>query len=144
MEHDQHKCENKAGGCPPPSKRPAAQLRKAGLIVLLAGFSIAGMIYAFVPEKPSSEENPSLTEYHDKEDVAVQRMWGREGSLTLELTRSLKRASTYTVLVIVVSVLGSFMCFYLVRDTYDEKDAQPTEATKKPVSGDPAKSEHDG
>ena len=77
-------------------------------------------------------------------------MWGREGSLTLELTRSLKRASTYSVIVIVVSVLGSFACFYLARDAYDDKDEQqvkllpqPSETIKKPVSADPTKSDHD-
>ena len=150
MEYDQQMCESKTEVCPLPSKRPAAQLRKIGLIVFLAGFAIAGMIYAFVPEATSSEDNPFLTEYYDKQEVAVQRMWGREGSLTLELTRSLKRASTYSVIVIVVSVLGSFACFYLARDAYDDKDEQqvkllpqPSETIKKPVGADPTKSDHD-
>jgi hypothetical protein len=111
--------------------------------VLLVGFSIAGMIYAFVPENPPSEESSSLTEYYDKQEVAAQRMWGREGSLTVELTRRLKRASTYTVLVIVVSLLGSLACFYLARDGYDDKDEQPPAAIKKPVSADPTSSDHD-
>ncbi len=119
MQHDQHISKGKTEGCLPSSKSPAAQLRKIGLIVLLAGFAIAGIIYVFVPEDTASEENASLTEYYDKQAVAVQRMWGREGSLTLEITRSLKRPSTYSAIVIVVSVLGSFACFYLARDSYD-------------------------
>jgi hypothetical protein len=150
MEHDYHMPESKTEVCPPPSKRPAAQLRRIGLIVLLAGFAIAGMIYAFAPEDTSSEDNPLLTEYYDKQEVAVQRMWGREGSLTLELTRSLRCASTYSVIVIVASVLGSFACFYLARDAYDDKDEkqvkllpQPSETIKKPVGAGPTKSDHE-
>ena len=108
------------------------------------------MIYVFAPEDNSSEDNPWLTEYYDKQDVAVQRMWGREGSLTLELTRSLKRPSTYLVMVIVLSALGSFACFYLARDTYDDNGKQqvksfpqPSEPLQKPVSAGPAKTGHD-
>ena len=108
------------------------------------------MIYALVPEATSSEDNPLLTEYYDKQEVAAQRMWGRQGSLTLELTRSLKRASTYSAIVIVASVLGSFACFYLARDSYDDKGEQqvklvpqPSETIKKPPSADPTKNDHD-
>jgi len=150
MEHDQHMPESKAELSLLPSRSPAAQLRRIGLIVLLAGFAIAGMIYALVPEDTSSEDNSLLTEYHEKQEVAVQRMWGRQGTLTLELTRSLKRAGTYSVIVIVVSALGSFACFYLARDSYDGKNeqpvklfSQPSETIKKPVSADPTKSDHD-
>ena len=83
MEHDQHMPESKTELCLLPSRSPAAQLRKIGLIVLLAGFAIAGMIYALVPEDTSSEDNSLLTEYHDKQEVAVQRMWGRRGVFNL-------------------------------------------------------------
>jgi hypothetical protein len=150
MEHNQHRSESKEGPSLPSSRSPAAQLRKTGLIVLFVGFALAGMIYALVPEDTSSEDNSLLTEYYDKQEVAVQRMWGRQGSLTLELTRSLKRASTYSVIVIVVSTLASFACFYLARDAYDGKDeqpgkllSQPSKTIKKPVSADPTESDHD-
>jgi hypothetical protein len=142
--------KSKTEVCLPPSRSPAAQLRKIGLIVLLAGFALAGMIYVLVPEDTSSEENSLLTEYYDKQEVAVQRMWGREGTLTLELTRSLKRASTYSAIVLVVSALGSFACFYLARDAYDDNEEQqvklfpqPSETLQKPVSADPTKDDHD-
>ena len=111
--------ESKTEARLPSSRSPAAQLRRIGLIVLLAGFAIAGAIYALAPDGPSPEDNPSLTEFYDKQEVAVERMWGREGSLTLGITRSLKRASTYSAIVLVVSALGSFACFYLARDAYD-------------------------
>jgi len=150
MEHDQPMSNSKPEVRLPPSRSPAAQLRRIGLIVLLAGFALAGLIYVLAPAGASSEENPALTEYYDKQAVAVQRMWGREGSLTLGLTRSLKRASTYSTIVIVVSVLGSFACFYLARDAYDghgEPPAnfppQPSESLQKPASADPTKNDPD-
>jgi hypothetical protein len=120
------------------------------LVVLLAGFAIAGMIYALGPEDTSSEHNPLLTEYYDKQDVAIQRVWGNEGSLILGLTRSLKRASTYSVIVIVVSTLVSFACFYHARDSYDGDDEpqaklspQPSEPIKKALPANPSKNDHD-
>jgi hypothetical protein len=120
-----HTPESKTEAGLPPLRSPAAQLRRIGIIVLLAGFAIAGMIYALWPEDTSSEDNPLLTDYYDKQEVAVERVWGKEGSLTLGLTRRLKRASTYSAIVIVVSALGSFACFYLARDAYDNnKDQQ--------------------
>jgi hypothetical protein len=120
-----HTPESKTEAGLPPLRSPAAQLRRIGIIVLLAGFAIAGMIYALGPEDTSSEDNPLLTDYYDKQEVAVERVWGKEGSLTLGLTRRLKRASTYSAIVIVVSALGSFACFYLARDAYDNnKDQQ--------------------
>ena len=150
MKHNDHNSNGDIEVRRPPSKSPAAQLRRIGLILLMAGFAIAGMIYVFVPEDASSEENASLTEYYDKQAVAVQRMWGREGSLTLQITRSLKRPSTYAVIVIVLSTLGSFACFYLARDAYDASDEQsvkpfpqPSETLQKPASADPTKHDPD-
>ena len=67
MAHDQHISKGKTEVCLPPSKSPAAQLRKIGLIILLAGFAIAGIIYVFVPGDTASEEDASLTEYYDKQ-----------------------------------------------------------------------------
>jgi hypothetical protein len=132
MEHEQHMSRGQTEVCPPPAQSPAAQLRKIGLIVLLAGFAIAGMIYLFVPDRPSPEDDPLLTDYYDRQQEAIERVWGTEGSLMLELTRSLKHPSTYSAIVIVVSVLGSFVCFHLARDSYDGNDEPQAKSAPQP------------
>jgi hypothetical protein len=91
----------------------ADQLRKFGLIVLITGLAIGGAIYFLAPPDDSSDGNTLLSQYHKNEEVESQRLWGAEGSLVLEITRSLKRPRTYSVIVICVSAFASFSCFFL-------------------------------
>ena len=94
------------------SQSQAARLRRIGLIVLLAGFVIGGVIYFIAPHEDSTDENTLTSQYYKKDELDAQRLWGRGGSLVLGLTRCLKRGSTYSVMVVVVSVIFAFVCFY--------------------------------
>jgi hypothetical protein len=94
-------------------KNPAAQLKKIGLIVLLAGFAIGGIIYLLFPGDASSDDDTLMTQYYKQQELDAQRLWGNQGSLVLAFTRSLKRPRTYSVIIIVLSVIFALACFYL-------------------------------
>lgn len=98
---------------PVSAQDPAAPLKKIGLIVLLAGVVIGALIWLLFPDETSSDDNSSLSQYYKQQEVQVQRLWGNQGSLVLEITRSLKRPGTWSVIIIVLSVIFALACFYL-------------------------------
>jgi uncharacterized membrane protein len=100
-------------------KNPAAHLKKIGLVVLLAGVVIGGLIYVIWPDE-AADENSLTSQYYKSQQIDVQRMYGNEGSLVLGITRSLHRASTYSIIIIVLSVLFALVCFYLASHPADE------------------------
>jgi hypothetical protein len=112
--------------------RPGSQLRKIGFIVLLTGLAIGGLIYLFGPVEGTSEKNTLQTEYYKNQELETQRLWGNEGSLVLEITRSLKQASTYSIIVIALSALVSFACFYLASHPHDGNRAHQGKLRAKP------------
>ena len=94
------------------SELRADRLRKIGWLVLLSGLVIGGMIYLYGPLE-TSDDNSLMSQYYKNQETEAQRLWGAQGSMILGLTRSLKRASTYSIIVIILSVLVSLACFFL-------------------------------
>jgi hypothetical protein len=101
------------------SQSPAAKLKRLAWIILMGGLALAGLIYVLAPQTPSFQDDPLLAEYYDMQDLTARRMWGNEGPLMVNLLESLKHARTYSVIVAVGSILGSFACFYLSLNAYD-------------------------
>jgi hypothetical protein len=99
---------------------------------MLAGLAIGGLIYLFGPVETSSEENSLQMEYYKNQELETQRLWGNEGSLVLEITRSLKQARTYSIIVIALSALVSFVCFYLASHPHTGNNAQGGKLPAKP------------
>ena len=104
------------------AKDPAAQLKKIGLIVLVVGLAIGAMIWLLFPNDNSSDDNSMLNQYYKQQDVQAQRLWGNQGSLVLEFTRSLKRPSTWSVIIAVLSVIFALACFYLASRPPEENE----------------------
>jgi hypothetical protein len=117
---------------PTTQETPAAHLRKIGLLVLLAGVAIAAIIYALGPLETSSDPNSLQTQYYKNQELETQRLWGNGGSLILAVTRTLKQASTYSIIVIVISAVISAVCFYHAShpnhssETINARTAEPT------------------
>lgn len=91
----------------------AAQLQRAGIFILLVGLLIAGLIYAFVPDNAAPDENSLKSQYYKKEELDTQGLMGGGGSLVLGMTRALRRPGTYSLIVVVVTVLAALICFFL-------------------------------
>jgi hypothetical protein len=108
-------------------KSQVVRLRRMGLIILLAGLAIGAMIYFFGPAGAPTDENTLMSQYYKKEELDAQRLWGNGGSLVLGLTRSLKRASTYSVMVIVVSLIFAVACFYFASHPHQSAGENPRE-----------------
>lgn len=107
---------------PVSAKDPAAQLKKIGLIVLLAGLAIGALIWLLFPDDNSSDDNSLLSQYYKQQEVQAQRLWGNQGSLVLEFTRSLKRPVTWSVIITVLSVIFALACFYLASRPPEENE----------------------
>jgi len=95
-----------------PSSR-AAQLRKMGILILLAGLLIAGFIYAFFSDNAPTDENSLKTQYYKRDEQGAQGLWGGGGSLVLGVTRALRRPDTYSVITLVIAVVMALACFFL-------------------------------
>ncbi len=108
---------------PTPPRNPPAQLKKIGWIVLLSGLVVAAVIYAFGADTAPPDDNSLESQYYKREQADVQRLWGNEGSMVLGFTRMFHRASTYSVIVLIVSVAFALICFYLA--------SPPPEGNKK-------------
>ncbi|HZV33024.1 MAG TPA: hypothetical protein VFB72_00490 [Verrucomicrobiae bacterium] len=106
-------------------KDPAAQLKKTGLMVLLGGLAIGATIWLVFPNDTSSEDNTLLSQYYKQQEAQAQRLWGNQGSLALEVTRSLKQPGTWSVIVIVLSVMFALACFYLASRPPSEDQNNP-------------------
>src|SRR5690242_3314589 len=105
--------EGKTDPQPKSSADPGAQLKKIGLIVLVSGFVVAGLIYLIWPDNAPPDENSLDSQYYKQQEIDVQRLWGNQGSLLLAFTRGLHRASTYSILIIIISTIVALACFYL-------------------------------
>jgi hypothetical protein len=93
---------------------PAAQLRRIGWLVLLAGFALGGMIYLFgAGGDTAPDENTVSTIDYKKQELDAQRMFGSEGGLVWEITRIFSRASTWSAIIIGVSALIALGCFFM-------------------------------
>ena len=103
-----------------------------GLTALLAGLVIGAIIYLAAPAETSTDENTLMSQYYKREEADAERIWGSGGSLVLGLTRSLKRPSTYSGIVVVVSVVFALVCFYLASHPH-----KPTEPADKGQKGGP-------
>ena len=108
------------------------------------------MIYLFASADASPEPNSLQTEYYKKQETQMQGLWGNEGSLVVGLTRVLKRASTYSVLVIIISIVISLVCFFMAShstDGHQQKQVklpgQPSETIQETVVADPSKNDQD-
>ncbi len=106
-----------------PLKQQRKKLRAVGTALLIGGLAVAAVIYAFAPIQVP-EDDPSLAEYFDKRDLAARQMWGNEGPLMVSILDSLKRPTTYSVIIAVVSVLGSGVCFWLAQEPKDVGEAK--------------------
>jgi hypothetical protein len=95
---------------------PAATLRKLGVVILVTGVAIGAAIYLFAPQPDSGETDPALAEYYDKQQLAMERTWGKAGAYVIE---NLKHVRTYSGIVTVGSIIVSLGCFYLAKDSYD-------------------------
>lgn len=104
---------------------PSAQLKKIGLIVLLAGLAIGATIWLVFPRDTSSDDNSLLSQYYKQQEVQAQQLWGNQGSLVLEFTRSLKQPGTWAVIIIVLSVIFALACFYLASRPPSEDQNNP-------------------
>jgi len=53
------------------------------------------------------------SQYYKQNELLAQKLWGGNGSMTLELTRAFHRPSTYALILLVVSIVIALVCFYL-------------------------------
>lgn len=104
---------------------PAARLKKIGVIVLVSGFVIAALIYFIFPDTVPPDENSLDSQYYKQQEIDVQRLWGNQGSLILAFTRSLHHASTYSILIIIISIVVALACFYLATHPLGPEENPP-------------------
>jgi hypothetical protein len=111
--NDNRNLEPGKSAVPPASRAgPAGQLRKLGWIILVSGVALGGLIYLLVPDDGSSEGDTLQSEYYKSQELETERLWGNGGSLILEVTRSFRRASTWSILIICLSAIVSLVCFF--------------------------------
>ena len=95
--------------------REKARLKKVGALILLLGFASAGMLY-WIRTRP---EDPALEQYRQDESRAVSRqmqmLYGTSGNVMQDFVTALKRPGTQAIIIIIVTVLISGVCFYLAR-----------------------------
>jgi hypothetical protein len=103
--------------------REKARLRKIGVIVLLAGFCIAGLLY-WTGNRP---DDPALADYRQAEARAETRqmesLYGTSGDIMQKFMTAIKRPDTQAIAIIVITALVSGACFYLGRPFAEDNKA---------------------
>jgi hypothetical protein len=92
--------------------------------------ALGGLIYLLGPDDASSEGDTLQTEYYKSQELETQRLWGNGGSLILEVTRSFRRASTWSILIICLSAIASLICFFAAGRPPRHRHGQPSAGNK--------------
>src|SRR5947209_5606754 len=97
-----------------PSMNSAAQLRRIGLLVLLAGLALGGVIYLFgsgIDTAP--DDNLGSSAYTKKQQLDAQHMFGNEGDMVSRIASAFSKPGTWAGIVIAVSALVALGCFFM-------------------------------
>ena len=96
-------------------RREKARLRKIGTIILLLGFSSAGLVYWI----GTRAEDSRLDEYNraaqSSESRQVGILYGKSGQVTADLLDDLKRPSAEALIIAAITIVMAGGCFYLSR-----------------------------
>jgi hypothetical protein len=96
-------------------QREKTRLRWIGLVVLLVGFSSAGLVYW----TGNRSEDSGLEQYKEAQTRAesrqMQMLYGTSGGVMEDFLNSLKRPGTQALAIAGITVLIAAGCFYLGR-----------------------------
>ena len=97
------------------SKRRASWLRWIGFIVLLAGFSAAGLVYWLGTRSPDLSANLSMQGFNRAEQRQMGQLYGKSGLMIEKWADDLKQPGTQAILIAAFSALVFGGCFYFAR-----------------------------
>ena len=100
---------------PVASSRRSTQLRKAGIIVLLAGLLAAGLVYWLGSRSPDSSDDLSMLGFNRRAERQMGLLYGKMGTLIEDWLEDLKHPGVQAVLIIGFTVVVAAGCFYFAR-----------------------------
>lgn len=104
-------------------RREKARLKTIGIIILLAGFASAGLLY-WIRARP---EDPALEQYRENlsrsETRQMESLYGTSGDVMQKLMTAFKRPGTQAITIVVFTVVISGACFYLGRPFPKDDDS---------------------
>jgi len=100
---------------PGPAFRRSIRLRRAGVVVLLAGLAGAGMIYWLGSRSPDASDDLSMVGYHRAERRQMGQLYGKMGTVIEDWSEDLKDPGTRAILIMGFSIVVAGGCFYLSR-----------------------------
>jgi hypothetical protein len=96
-------------------QREKARLRLIGLVVLVAGLSIAGLVY----RRGTRSEDARVEQYEQAQARAesrqMQMLYGTSGGLMEDFLNALKRPGNQAMIIAAITGLIAGGCFYLGR-----------------------------
>jgi hypothetical protein len=103
--------------------RRRKRLRKAGIIVLLAGIAVAGLVYWLGTRTPDPGEDASMIGFDKAEQRQMGELYGNWGTMIDGFQDDLKSPGTQATIILVVAGLIAAGCFYLAEPPADDDES---------------------
>lgn len=100
---------------PAKAKRCAKTFRLAGMIVLLFGFSGAGLVYWLGTRTVDISEDDSMTGFDRSTTRQMGILYGKQGEVLEDWLDDLKQPGTQAIIIGGATVLATFVCFKFAR-----------------------------
>jgi len=97
----------------PSSKRKARRLRIIGVVVLALGIVSAGVIYW--TRSTDLSDDISMLGYDKPATQQMEKLYGKWGDLTDDLSNGLKQPGTQAIIIVAVTAIVVWCCFYFAR-----------------------------
>jgi hypothetical protein len=100
---------------PDPSSKQSARLRLVGIIVLLAGIIGAGIVYWQGTRSTNVNDDLSMVGFNRAQRRQMGQLYGKMGTFIEDWSEDLKRPGTQAALIVGVSVVVAYGCFFFAR-----------------------------
>ena len=111
--------EETAGSRPSVTRR--ARLRTIGVVVLLLGIGGAALVYWLGTRSPDLADNPLMAGMAKVEARQMTNLYGKSGLVMLDFLDNLSRPGTQATIIVAISTLIAFGCFYFARTSDDDE-----------------------
>jgi hypothetical protein len=103
--------------------RRGKRLRKAGILVLLAGVAGAGLVYWLGSRTPNPGEDASMIGFDKAEQRQMGELYGNWGTMIEGFQDDLKSPGTQASIILVVAGVIAAGCFYLAEPPAGDDEA---------------------